>query len=169
MKPSFASSGVSSWRSLCRMEVTVRLWSKWGVFATLPTVLAVWHPLKQLLQTEADSFRWMDVKWAEAHIWFSSEMAVMFDLMLKISHWKVDLTLLRVSVSLEPGVGPTGMLKWDVFFRSNTSSTPLAAKLISFFSSFMSAHLKPWKILAQRGWFYVYVQFVGSHSGISFH
>lgn len=53
----------------------------------------------------------MDVKWAEAHIWFSSEMAVMFDFMLKISHWKVDLTLLRVSVSLEPGVGPTGMLK----------------------------------------------------------
>ncbi len=27
--------------------------------------------LKQLLQTEADSFRAMDFKWPEAHIWFS--------------------------------------------------------------------------------------------------
>lgn len=38
-----------------------------------------------------------------------SEMMVMFDFMLKISQYKIDVKLFSVSMSLKPGVELTGM------------------------------------------------------------
>lgn len=44
-----------------------------------------------------------------------SEMTVMFDFMLMISQYKIDLRLFCVSVSLKPGVEPTGMSQLKSF------------------------------------------------------
>lgn len=71
MSCSFAYSRVSSWRSLCWMEETVRPWSNWGVLPPFPLCWRCNTLFRQLLRTEADSFRGTDLKEPEAHIWLS--------------------------------------------------------------------------------------------------
>lgn len=45
-----------------------------------------------------------------------SEILVMFDFMLMISQFKIDLKLFLVSATLKPGVEPAGMLLLKCFF-----------------------------------------------------
>lgn len=71
MKPFFASSGVSSWRSLGRTEETVGFGLTGVCLPPFPLFYQGNTLFKKLLQTETDSFRGMDFKWPDAHIWFS--------------------------------------------------------------------------------------------------
>lgn len=85
MKPSCASSAVSSWPSLCWMEETVRLWRKQSGYGPTgvclpPCPLCNWYDtlFTQPRQTEPDSFAGRKLKWSVRHT-FLPEMTAEFD------------------------------------------------------------------------------------------
>lgn len=111
MKPSFASSGVSSWRSLRWTEETLGFGLTGVCLPPLPLYYQYDTLLKQLLHTKADSFR------RQSPYMVFSETLVMLDLVFFFPQFKIDLKCHNVTKAWggTTGNAVTQMFSFTIF------------------------------------------------------